>query len=685
MKADSNQRVLWTPSASQVAGAQLTGFTNYFSNRLNLSQLDDYAQLHNASITSSGTFWRSVWEYCGLVGQLGEVDFVPGENIRSGNWFPEAELNFAANLLHPELLHLSSFATAPAIIASNESGRQATWTRQELFQDVRQFASYLFQYGIVAGDRIVGVLPNVGETLIAMLAAASLGAVWSTCSPDFGDAAICDRFGQIQPKILITTLQTRYNHKQVRPLDRVLQLLVRLPTVERVVVIGLDDPTNIHARNSKPESASRVPVIAWRAALDDGCHALLDDSVTCFESAFLRPLPFRQPLYVVYSSGTTGMPKCIVHSAGGSLIQHVKEHRLHCDLRPLDRLFYYTTTGWMMWNWLATGLASQATLVLYDGSPFVHGPQTLWSLAAQTKVTHFGAGARYYSTIEKQGYCPRDHWGLQDIRCVLSTGSPLLEPTFDWIYRAVSSDINLASISGGTDLLSCFVLGNPTLPVRSGEIQCKGLGMDVHVFDEHGVKIVDKPGELVCTSPFPSMPIEFWNDANGKKYQNAYFDRFPNCWCHGDWVKETIGGGFIVYGRSDATLNPGGVRIGTAEIYQQLESFSEVAECLATGWRWNGDEQIVLFIRMASGYDFNQVLTDTIRQRLRTHCSPRHVPDFIAAVPDLPRTISGKLSEIAVRNAISGTSLGNDAALANPESLVFFENWKPGKSLNNQP
>lgn len=688
--SDHEPTILWSPSPAVIEKSRLTEFSRFFLRKISQPVPNDpeacHAQVHAASIRQAGPFWRSVWEYCSLQGSLGNVDLVTGDKFQSAQWFPEGQLNFARNLLQPDRLGEPSIASAPAMIAWDESGPSTTWTRQQLYDETRRFACFLHSQGIVPGDRVVAVLPNIGQAVIAMLATTSLGAIWSSCSPDFGDAAICDRFGQIQPKILITCVESTYNGKTLTPLDRVLSFVDRLPTVQNLVAVGLKESDPDMQFTACETKQPGLPFVGWEAALASGERILSSEQTTAeseqFDSHFLRSRPFRHPYAVVYSSGTTGVPKCIVHSCGGSLIQHVKEHQLHSNLRPEDRLFFYTTTGWMMWNWLVSGLASGATIVLYDGSPFARGPETLWHLAAETQVTHFGAGARFYSTIEKQNYSPKTQFGLHKIRCVLSTGSPLMSPSFDWIYQNVGKNLNLASISGGTDLLSCFVLGNPNLPVRRGEIQCKGLGMDVHVLNERGQKILDQPGELVCCSPFPSMPIEFWNDPDGSKYHHAYFDRFPGWWYHGDWARETLHGGFEIYGRSDATLNPGGIRIGTAELYQQLEAFPEIAESLVTAVRRDGDEQIVLFIRLAAGYDLSSELVSAIRQRLRTRCSPRHVPTYIQAAPDLPRTISGKLSEIAVRNAISGTSLGNAGALANPESLAFFESWQPNQTLS---
>ncbi len=682
MSDDSS--ILWSPNSARIAAANLTRFAKQFSARLgvdfnhdNPTATESYRRLHQASIDHAAAFWRELWSFANAPGSLGEVDYQPGATIREGVWFPEGRVNFAEALLLPDRLSDSSFAGAAAIIARDEAGIETTWTRQELFDEVRRLASYLHSVGIQSGDRICAVVPNIGEAVIGMLAAASLGAVWSSCSPEFGDDAICDRFGQIEPKLIITTATALYNHKTIRPIDRVLSLLHRLPSLQQVLVIGE------LSESPKPNSGG-VALVSWTDVVHANSGASTQanqQTVSDFEACFLKRRAFNHPLYIVYSSGTTGIPKCIVHGGGGSLIQHLKEHQLHCDLHPGDRLFYYTTTGWMMWNWLVSGLASQATIILQDGSPFAAGPGSLWTIAEQTKVTHFGAGARFYATVEKEEYSPAKLHDLSKLRCIMSTGSPLLESTFDWIYREVSEDVNLASISGGTDILSCFVLGNPTLPVRRGEIQCKGLGMDVRVVDETGQAIVDQPGELICAAPFPSMPTGFWNDPDGQKYQRAYFDRYENVWCHGDWSRETPSGGLVIYGRSDATLNPAGVRIGTAEIYQQIESFPEVVESLATVLRSDGDEQIVLFVRMAPGQELSRELASTIRQRIRSRCSPRHVPVYMAAAPDLPRTISGKLSEIAVRNAISGTTLGNAGALANPESLRFFESWSPTNAL----
>jgi acetoacetyl-CoA synthetase len=683
--------ILWTPSQDRMRSAAITDFARHFLARCapgssspasdrpaassSVSDHEtaaevDYRSLHQASIENPGPFWRSVWEFCRVPGEPGKSERVSGADLRSSRWFPDGKLNFARALLHPEGLTDERFASATCIVAWNEAGFQRTISWRELGDRVRDLAAYLYSHGLRNGDRVAAVIPNVPEAVIAMLAATAIGAVWSSCSPDFGDEAIFQRFGQIEPKFLFTVGTAQYNQKPIYPAGRLVNLLPRLPSVEELIVSG-------RAAAGFENESGGCRLVDWEDAVAAGRSAEGDAMSPAFEAAFLQPLPFEQPLVIVYSSGTTGAPKCIVHGAGGTLLQHVKEHQLHADIHPGDRLFYYTTTGWMMWNWLVSGLASRATIVLYDGSPLVQGPKTLWEMAASEKVTHFGASARYFSTVEKEGYRPGQEHELSAIRCVLSTGSPLMEHTFEWIYQTVGSDLNLASISGGTDILSCFVLGNPTLPVRSGEIQCKGLGMDVKVYDPEGRPTVGQPGELVCASPFPSMPLQFWNDPDGQLYHQAYFDRFPNCWCHGDWAEETRHGGFIIHGRSDATLNPSGIRIGTAEIYQQLESLDPIAESLATVFRSGADEKIVLFVRMRPNCELTSDLVQQIRQRLRERCSPRHVPACIVEAPDFPRTLSGKLSEIAVRNAISAVQVGNVGALENPDSLQFFRTWQP--------
>jgi acetoacetyl-CoA synthetase len=627
-----------------------------------LSDTAGYSELHQFSIDNPGAFWRAVWEFCDVAGNPGETDVIRATSILDWKWFPDARLNFAEELLKPFQLSDPSFANSIAVIGCNEHGERTSLTRQELFDRVMQIASYFSSRGIGAGDRVVAVMPNTIEAVVCMLATATLGAIWSSCSPEFGDDAICDRFGQIAPRALVTTLTTHYNGKTIDLVEKLSRVASRLETLESVLLVGTQPDASFN-------TSSLPNAMFWDDALRTQANAV----------EFER-FPFAHPLYILYSSGTTGIPKCIMHGAGGTLLQHLKEHMLHCDIKPGDRLFYYTTTGWMMWNWLVSGLASGATIVLYDGSPLMPTPDVLWEIAEREQITHFGASPRYFSSLDKLSCSPIENYPLGSLRCILSTGSPLLADSFVWIYEHVKQDVALASISGGTDIISCFVLGNPMQSIRSGLIQCKGLGMDVRVYDEQGLAIIDKPGELVCAQAFPSMPVGFWNDPEQAKYKSAYFARYENVWCHGDWAQETDEGSFLIFGRSDATLNPSGVRIGTAEIYQQIEAFSEIAECLATVLRQDGDEQIVLFVKMASGHMLEESLIASIRQRLRQRCSARHVPAHIVSAPDIPRTISGKISELAVRSALSNQNLGNAGALANPECLAFFREWKPSQS-----
>ena len=632
--------VLWTPSESTIRDASLTRFRAFVRDEFGGPAGDDYESLHRWSLTERGKFWSAVWRFTDVLGERREPAFVPGSHQTDARWFPGSRLNFAENLLRP-----ADADDSPALVFRSELGAERSLSKRQLFDQVTAFASFLRKQGVKSGDRVAAVVPNVPEAVVAMLGTTAIGAVWSSCSPDFGDDAICDRFGQIEPVAFVTVGETTYAGKRIAVRDRVQAILPRLPGVRIRVVAGEAPP---------------------------GWHRF-EDAIANADPGFrFDRFPFDHPVYILYSSGTTGAPKCIIHGGGGTLLQHLKEHQLHSDLKPGNRLFYFTTTGWMMWNWLVSGLASRATIVLYDGSPFHPHPKVLWDLAERHHVTHFGTSAKYLAHLEKQGVKPRETHDLTALRVVLSTGSPLLPESFDYIYRDVKRDVCLASISGGTDLISCFALGCPTRPVHRGELQVKGLGMDVHIFNDEGKPIVGEPGELVCTSPFPSMPVGFWNDPGKEKYLNSYFRVFDNVWCHGDWAEETASGGIVIHGRSDTTLNPGGVRIGTAEIYQQVETFPAIAEALATALRREGDEQIVLFLKMRPGHTLDDALVGAIKERLRSHCSPRHVPPFVLAAPDFPRTISGKLSEVAVRNAINGQPVKNTAALANPESLDFF-------------
>jgi len=564
-------------------------------------------------------------------------------------FFPSARLNFAENLLRYR-------DGQPALVFRNERGARSELSYEELNDEVARIAAGLQDAGVVAGDRVAAFMPNIPETVIAMLAAASLGAIWSSCSPDFGLSAVVDRFGQISPKVLFAADGYFYGGKTLYSLPLVADLAQRLPSLRALVLVSYASPKAALERIA----GSAAKVAHWQAF-----------GSTCGALEFLE-YPFDQPLYILYSSGTTGKPKCIVHGAGGTLLQHQKEHLLHTDVRREDRLFYFTTCGWMMWNWLVSALATGTTLVLYDGSPFHPDPGVLWRMAQEERLSIFGTSAKYLASLEKSGFVPARALELPALRTILSTGSPLLPEGFDFVYRDVKTDVQLSSISGGTDIVSCFALGCPTRPVYRGEIQCRGLGMRVEVFDGAGRSIRGERGELVCTAPFPSMPLGFWGDADGSRYRAAYFERFPGVWHHADYAELTAHDGLIIYGRSDAVLNPGGVRIGTAEIYTAVEGLAEIAEALAVGQDWQGDVRIVLFVRLQKDYALDAALDKKIRTTIRERTTPRHVPAKIIAVPDLPRTLSGKLTELAVRNVIHGRRVDNRDALANPEALEHF-------------
>jgi acetoacetyl-CoA synthetase len=657
----SMSEILWTPSPERVAASQLAGFARAASRSAG-RDLSRYAALHDYSVESAGDFWRLVWETCDVLGDPGARDRADGAAFWETRFLPDARLNFAENLLRKTGSDL-------AIVAITESGARRELSWDALRDEVARAAAGLRARGIEVGDRVAACLPNGSEAIVGMLATTSLGAIWSSCSPDFGSDGIIDRFSQIEPKLLLVTDGYLYNGKQIGVLDRVPAVLAALPTVECcVVVLGPgassdDASTNANTNTiAEGELADRIDFVAWPDLL-----AATPDTPLRFER-----LPIDHPLYILYSSGTTGKPKCIVHGAGGTLLQHMKEQRLHVDLREGDRFFYFTTCGWMMWNWLVSGLASGATLVLFDGSPFHPDARRLFELASRERVNVFGISAKFIDSAAKAGVSPCTEFDLSAMRTILSTGSPLSEDGFDYVYREIATDVHLASISGGTDIVSCFVLGDPTRPVRRGEIQCAGLGMQVEVFDDVGRAIKGEPGELVCTRPFPSMPIGFWNDPDGARYRAAYFERFPDTWCHGDWSIETESGGFVILGRSDAVLNPGGVRIGTAEIYAQVEAFDEILEAIAIGQSWEGDVRVVLFVKLAPGAGLDDALIARLRTRIREQASPRHVPARIVEVADIPRTRSGKITELAVRDAVHGRPVKNVEALANPEALEYF-------------
>ena len=646
--------LLWTPSPERVAKTNMAAFQVWLATNQGV-RTANYSELHAWSVQQPDRFWSAIWDFCEVIGDQGNVAWKQAPTFSASRFFPTGRLNFAENLLRPADGDLEERI---AILARNEQGETTVYSRQRLLQEVTNLACYFQSVGVKSGDRIAAILPNVPEAIVAMLAAAAIGAIWSCCSPDFGQDAICDRFSQIAPKILVTKTQVQYNGKQLDLGEKSQGVLDRLPGVQQVLYVGTM-PSNHLASNA-------IPWIEFSNAIAEG-QRVSQGRVFQFE-----PFPFDHPLYILYSSGTTGAPKCIVHGAGGSLLQHAKELRLHSDVQPDDRLFYYTTTGWMMWNWLVSGLQTRATIVLYDGGPLAPKTDSLFALADELGISHFGASAKYFAALDKEGCKPASDYALKPLRVLLSTGSPLLPETYDYLYRDIKSDVNVASISGGTDIVSCFVLGNPLAPVYRGQIQCAGLGMNVQIFNENGQPTRTEAGELVCTIPFPSMPVSFWNDPQGAAYQRSYFEQFQGVWCHGDWAQQTPEEGFIIFGRSDATLNPGGIRIGTAEIYRQVEAFEEIVESLATAYRRDGDEQIVLFLRMQPGKNLDANLVDRLKKRLRERCSPRHVPSYLFQVADIPRTISGKISELAVRNAIHRLPIKNEHALANPECLDFY-------------
>ncbi len=606
----------------------------------------DYDALHRWSIEQPQDFWPALCQFCDVrFDQPAEAALSNPDSIMDAGWFAGSRLNFAANLLREG-------GNDIAIVAYAEDGSRHELRRQELRALVAAAAAGLRDAGVREGDRVAASLPNCPEAVIGMLATASLGAVWSSCSPDFGVNGIVDRFGQIAPKVLVAANGYRYNGKTVDTRATTAGVAGAIPELQRIVIVPY-----VKSLCCTVEAAN---VVEWDEFLVPG--VALD----------FASVPFDHPLFIMFSSGTTGAPKCIVHGHGGTLLQHVKEHVLHTDIGSDDRLFYFTTCGWMMWNWLASGLASGATLVLFDGAPFCGDGRILWRMAAEERITVFGTSAKYLSALEKAGVRPADEFSLPELRAVLSTGSPLAPSGFDYVYAAIGNDLQLSSIAGGTDILGCFALGNPLLPVRRGELQCLGLGMAVQVFDDDGQPVTGERGELVCKRPFPSAPVGFWNDDDRSLYRAAYFERFEGVWAHGDYAELTDSGGLVIHGRSDAILNPGGVRIGTAEIYRQVEKLDEIVESIAIGQQWQDDERVVLFVVLRPGVALDSALKDRIRGVIRRNATPRHVPAVIVAVPDIPRTRSGKIVELAVRAVVHGKPVKNTEALANPEALAYF-------------
>ncbi|MFT5012089.1 MAG: acetoacetyl-CoA synthetase [Dinoroseobacter sp.] len=647
----TSSEVLWQPSSSQVAKTNLSSFQAHIE-LLTSQKFDNYAALHQWSIEQAAQFWREVWVTSELIGDgsldpaATDLDQFPGTQ-----WFPELRLNFAENLLRYR-------DDRPALISRLETTDRSVLTFNELYDRVEALASVLRGEGIVAGDRVAAFLPNISETIIAMLATTSIGAIWSSCSPDFGVAGATDRFGQIEPKLLFAVDAYFYNGKVIDCRDKIKAIRENLPTVQTTVLVPFF------------ESEGREAL----SELDDVCR--YDDFLRRHRQLpiVFERLPFNHPIYINFSSGTTGIPKCIVHGAGGTLLQHHKEHRIHTDLSRSDTLFFHTTCGWMMWNWLVSALSCGCPLVLFDGSPLAKKGHVLIDMIDDEDITVFGVSARYLASIEQLGIKPIQSHKLTSLRGILSTGSPLNRTGFEYVYRDFKKDVNLASICGGTDIISCFLLGNPNLPVYSGEIQCKGLGMAVEFWDEQGNSTAGVTGELVCTHPFPSIPVGFWRDPDNEKFHNSYFSQHPGVWTHGDYGEITESGGAIIHGRSDAVLNPSGVRIGTAEIYRQVEKIQEVLESLAIGQAWQDDERIVLFVRLADRLVLTEQLIEHIKEVIQANTTRRHVPAKIIQVADIPRTISGKIVEIAVRNVVNGLPVANQASLANPEALALFDN-----------
>ncbi|WP_419419107.1 acetoacetate--CoA ligase [Legionella sp. D16C41] len=634
--------IVWRPKHPEAS--QMWQFMQFVA-QIEHTTFADYQALHQWSITHSDRFWKYLCDFFAIdfTNKPKEI-LTHKEHLLDATWFEGATFNFAAKLLQRRDDHL-------ALISIKENGERNVLTYQELYQQVAMCAQGLKDAGVEVGDRVAAMMPNVAETIIAMLATTSLGAIWSSCSPDFGAQAAIDRFSQIEPKILFACNGHYYLGKKHLEIDKIKEIGQAIPSIQKIVICPILNNTEI-----------TIPKACW-------WESFIQPATTCD----FQDLPFAHPVYILYSSGTTGKPKCIVHGAGGTLLQHIKELGLHTDVRQNDNLFYYTTCGWMMWNWMVSTLALGATLTLYDGAPTYPDAYRLFQLIEDEKITVFGTSAKFISAVDKALAKPNTRYQLKSLRTILSTGSPLLPKNYDFIYQDVKSDVQLSSISGGTDIVSCFALGNPILPIYKGELQCLGLGMAVNVFDEQGHPICEERGELVCTQPFPSMPIYFWNDVDKKAYHHAYFERYDNVWAHGDFAEITKHNGLIIYGRSDAILNPGGVRIGTAEIYRQVEKIPQVIDSIVIGQNWQDDIRVILFVKLREGLTLDKALEDVIRQTIRQHASPRHVPAKILQVLDIPRTISGKIVEVAVRQVVHGQAINNIQSLANPEALDYFK------------
>lgn len=642
------EQALWQPDPQHLKDTQLTQFTDYINQKHNLS-LAGYSQLYTYSIENRADFWRDVLEYCHVIyHQDAEVDLQDNGHMIDAEWFQGMSLNFAENLLRKNDEDI-------AIRFTDENNNTSHFSYRQLHQQVACYQQKLKQCGVKKGDRVVGFMPNIPETIMAMLAATSLGAVWSSTSPDFGINGVVDRFGQIEPKVMFCANAYYYNGKTHDCLDKVKHISEQIDSIEQIAVVNFAEQNH----ETLPDKA--IYLSDWLADTDDSV------------AVEFTPVPFDHPLYILYSSGTTGKPKCIVHRTGGILLQHLKELQIHSNISTGKSLFYFTTCGWMMWNWLVSGLSTGATVVLYDGSPFYPDGNRLFDLIDNHNITHFGTSAKWISAVEKAGLKPRKTHDLNSLETIFSTGSPLLPENFDFVYRDIKQDVCLSSISGGTDICSCFALGNSNLPVYRGQLQCLGLGLSVKVLDENKNSLIGEPGELACDKAFPAMPVYFWHDEDNSRYKSAYFNKYPDIWCHSDRAEITPQGGMIIYGRSDTTLNPGGVRIGTAEIYRQVEKHTEVLESIVVGQEWGDDTRVILFVVMQDGYQLDDNLIQQIKTTIRQNTTPRHVPAKIIAVTDIPKTISGKMVELAVRDVIHGKDVANTDALANPEALDLYK------------
>ena len=640
--------ILWKPSKDQINSSQLEAFRLQVNSRFNL-KIENYSELHSWSISNINDFWKAIWGFMAIKCSSNYNQVVDDENKMPGaKWFDGLLFNFAENILRIK-------SDKAAIIFQSENADSKIISYNELYDEVEKVASTLRKMGIKNGDRIVGIMPNLPETVIAMLATTSIGAIWSSCSPDFGTQGILDRFTQINPKIIFASDGYFYKGKSFDSLNKLKNLLNQLPSVRKVIITPFV--------RENPDISSINNSLVWNDFIDPKPNPIIFEQV-----------PFDHPLYIMYSSGTTGKPKSIVHGAGGTLIQHLKELRLHTDININDTVFYFTTCGWMMWNWLVSNLAIGSTILLYDGSPFHPDRNSMWDMIDNYKVSHFGTSPKFLETCRDTKLSPIKTHSLKSLKSILSTGSPLVEECFEYVYKHIKKNIQLSSISGGTDIISCFALGNPILPVINGEIQCLGLGMDVAAFNKNGEDLVNKKGELVCKKAFPSMPVYFWNDKNGKKFFDAYFNKFKNVWHHGDFIEINNYGGIKIFGRSDATLNPGGIRIGTAEIYRVVDRFDAVNDSLVIGQSINDDERVILFIIISNGYKFSNKLVHDIKKTIFKECSPRHVPEIILEAKDIPYTINGKKVEIAVKKVINGENVENKDALKNPEALDLFKN-----------